>query len=255
MATDPLLNLVAVSKSYEPFDAAPPVEVLREITFQLGRGESAAIIGPSGSGKSTLLNIIGTLDRPSSGQVLLDGQDLSRLDEAALADTRNRQIGFIFQSHHLLPQCTVLENVLVPTLARSRRREEAESKQNETSRLLTSAATSESAEERGRGLLKRVGLGDRLSHRPGQLSGGEQQRVAVARALVKRPDLILADEPTGNLDSGVGDQIMQLFDQVHRQGITIIVITHNPDIARLGNRTLHLRDGQFVYASDAPAAH
>src|SRR6185369_15637197 len=139
MAPDPLLKLVEVSKRYDPLDHAPPVEVLRNITLEFGPGESAAIIGPSGSGKSTLLNIIGTLDRPSSGQVLLEGQDLTRLDEAALAATRNRQIGFIFQSHHLLPQCTVLENVLVPTLAS---RDEA---------------VRGGAEKRGRELLKRVG--------------------------------------------------------------------------------------------------
>ena len=247
MATDPLLNLVAVSKCYEPFDAAPPVEVLREITFQLGRGESAAIIGPSGSGKSTLLNIIGTLDRPSSGQVLLDGLDLSRLDESVLADTRNRQIGFIFQSHHLLPQCTVLENVLVPTLAGSRRRAEAESKQNETSRFLTSAATNESAEDRGRGLLKRVGLGERLSHRPGQLSGGERQRVAVVRALINQPKLLLADEPTGSLDHASALELGKLLVELNReQNVTLVVVTHSLELANQMGRKLELREGKLA---------
>jgi ABC-type lipoprotein export system ATPase subunit len=248
MAPDPLLKLVAVSKRYEPLDNAPPVEVLSEITLQLGRGDSLAIIGPSGSGKSTLLNIIGTLDQPSSGQVLLDGQDLTRLNEAALADTRNRQIGFIFQSHHLLPQCTVLENVLVPTLASSRRREEAEdsSKQNETVRLITSAATSQSAEERGRELLKRVGLGERLSHRPGQLSGGERQRVAVVRALINNPKLLLADEPTGSLDHASAVELGQLLGELNReQSVTLVVVTHSLELADQMGRKLELREGKL----------
>src|SRR3989442_5567484 len=151
-----LLRLTEVSKRYESPTGAEAVSVLRDISMEIGRTESVAVVGPSGSGKSTLLNIIGTLDRPSSGQVLLDGQDLTRLDEAALADTRNRQIGFVFQSHHLLPQCTVLENVLVPTLASH------------------DHAVRDGAEKRGRELLQRVGLAERLSHRPGQLSGGER---------------------------------------------------------------------------------
>src|SRR5437867_3530346 len=215
MTPDPLLKLVAVSKRYEPLDDATPVEVLREITVQLNRGESAAIIGPSGSGKSTLLNIIGTLDRPSSGQVLLDGQDLTRLDEAALADTRNRQIGFVFQSHHLLQQCTVLENVLVPTLASH------------------DDAVRNGAEKRGRELLQRVGLGERLSHRPGQLSGGERQRVAVVRALINNPKLLLADEPTGALDRASAQNLADLLVQLNgEEGVTLIVVTHALDLAK-----------------------
>ena len=228
MAPDPLLKLVEVSKRYDPLDHAPPVEVLRNITLEFGPGESAAIIGPSGSGKSTLLNIIGTLDRPSSGQVLLDGQDLTRLDEAALAATRNRQIGFIFQSHHLLPQCTVLENVLVPTLAS---RDEA---------------VRGGAEKRGRELLKRVGLGERLSHRPGQLSGGERQRVAVVRALINQPKLLLADEPTGSLDHASAVELGKLLVELNReQGVTLIVVTHSLELAKQMGRVLELREGKL----------
>lgn len=232
MAPDPLLKLVQVCKRYEPLDNAPPVEVLRDITVDLGRGESVAIIGPSGSGKSTLLNIIGTLDRPSSGQVLLDGQDLTRLDEAALADTRNRQIGFIFQSHHLLPQCTVLENVLVPTLA-SR-----------------DGALRDTAEERGRELLQRVGLRERLSHRPGQLSGGERQRVAVVRALINNPKLLLADEPTGSLDHASAVELGRLLVELNReQGVTLVVVTHSLELAGSMARKLELRDGKLEETS------
>ena len=177
-----LLRLTEVSKRYESPTGAEAVSVLRDISMEIGRTESVAVVGPSGSGKSTLLNIIGTLDRPTSGQVLLDGQDLSRIDDIKIAAVRNRQIGFVFQAHHLLPQCTVLENVLVPTLANN------------------DAALRNGAVERAKRLLEKVGLDARLTHRPGQLSGGERQRVAVVRALINQPKLLLADEPTGALD-------------------------------------------------------
>src|SRR3989440_4941368 len=179
--SSPVLKLNDVSKRYESPGGAEAVSVLRDVTLEIGPGESVAIIGPSGSGKSTLLNIIGTLDRPSAGQVLLDSRDLSRLDDLQLASVRNREIGFVFQAHHLLPQCTVLENVLVPTLAHK------------------DATLRNGAVERAKRLLEKVGLSARLTHRPGQLSGGERQRVAVVRALINRPKLLLADQAAGAL--------------------------------------------------------
>ena len=202
--------------------------MLRDVTLEIGRGESVAIVGPSGSGKSTLLNIMGTLDRPSSGQVLLDGQELSRLDDIQLAAVRNRGIGFIFQSHHLLPQCTVLENVLVPTLPTK------------------DAALRNGAAVRARRLLEKVGLGARLTHRPGQLSGGERQRVAVVRALINQPKLLLADEPTGALDRASALNLADLLVQLNREeGVTLIVVTHALDLAKRMERVLELRDGRL----------
>jgi lipoprotein-releasing system ATP-binding protein len=233
---NPVLTLTQVAKWYDALEGGQPVYVLRDINLEVRPGESLAIIGPSGSGKSTLLNIIGTLDRPNAGQVVLAGQDLSRLDELALATVRNRQIGFIFQSHHLLPQCTVLENVLVPTLA----------SKDEDIR--------EGAEERARHLLQRVGLGTRLGHRPGQLSGGERQRVAVVRALINRPKLLLADEPTGALDRGSAQNLSELLAQLNAEdGVTLIVVTHALDLASRMGRTCELRDGTLVLSEQASA--
>jgi lipoprotein-releasing system ATP-binding protein len=218
-----------MSKRYESPTSTELVPVLRDVTLEIRRGESVAIVGPSGSGKSTLLNIIGTLDRPDSGQVLLDGKDLSRLDDIQLAVVRNREIGFIFQSHHLLPQCTVLENVLVPTLANK------------------DAALRNGAVERAKGLLDKVGLGARLTHRPGQLSGGERQRVAVVRALINQPKLLLADEPTGALDRASAENLADLLVRLNREeGVTLIVVTHAPDLAKRMARILELRDGHLV---------
>jgi lipoprotein-releasing system ATP-binding protein len=206
---------------------------LRDVSLEIGRGESVAIVGPSGSGKSTLLNIMGTLDRPSSGQVLLDGRELNQLDDIQLAAVRNREIGFIFQSHHLLPQCTVLENVLVPTLANK------------------DAALRNGALERAKRLLEKVGLGARLTHRPGQLSGGERQRVAVVRALINQPKLLLADEPTGALDRASAQNLADLLVQLNREeGVTLIVVTHALDLAKRMGRLLELRDGQFALQND-----
>ena len=217
MAETPILRLIGVSKNYDS------VAVLRNINLDVRRGESLAIVGPSGSGKSTLLNIIGTLDRPSAGQVLLDGEDLSRFNEVKLAEVRNRQIGFVFQAHHLLPHCDVMENVLVPTLV---------SKTDQT--------------ERARKLLERVGLGHRLTHRPGQLSGGERQRVAVVRALINEPKLLLADEPTGSLDRASAAELGQLLVELNReQGLTLIVVTHALDLAQRMGRTLEIRNGEL----------
>jgi ABC-type lipoprotein export system ATPase subunit len=224
----PLLQLTAVSKQYGSPGGAEAVAVLRDITLEVGRGESLAIVGPSGSGKSTLLNVIGTLDQPSSGTVTLDGLDLTRLDDLQLARVRNQQIGFVFQAHHLLPQCTVLENVLVPTLA-SRDRAERNG-----------------APERARKLLEKMGLGGRLAHRPGQLSGGERQRVAVVRALINQPQLVLADEPTGALDRASAQNLADLLVRLNQEeGVTLIVVTHALDLAQRMGRVMELRDGRL----------
>src|SRR5881409_110417 len=225
----PLLKLEKVTKHYVAATGAEPVTVLREVDLDIAAGESLAILGPSGSGKSTLLNLLGTLDQPSSGRVWLDGVDLSTLREEELAAVRNRQMGFIFQSHHLLPQCSVLENVLVPTLA-------------DPSRKLRADAC-----ERARRLLQRVGLEARLHHRPGQLSGGERQRVAVVRALINQPKLLLADEPTGALDRASAHSLAQLLAGLNREeGVTLVVVTHAADLARQMQRALELRDGALV---------
>jgi ABC-type lipoprotein export system ATPase subunit len=224
-----LLRLTNVSKRYDSLDGAAPVSVLSDVSLELTRGASLAIVGPSGSGKSTLLNIIGTLDYATSGEVMLEGQDLSKLDELQLAAVRNGQIGFIFQSHHLLPQCTVLENVLVPTLAAK------------------DAALRNEAPERAKKLLERAGLGLRLSHRPGQLSGGERQRVAVVRALINQPKLLLADEPTGALDRASSQNLAQLLVELNREeNVTLIVVTHALNLAQKMGRVLELRDGKLV---------
>ena len=223
----PLLQLENISREFPSAENGEPLRVLRGLSLEIGRGESIAIVGPSGCGKSTLLNIIGTLDQPTTGKVTLDGQDLSTLDGNALAALRNREMGFIFQSHHLLPQCTVMENVLVPTLAHGQ----------------ATAAD----EERGRRLLERVDLGDRLAHRPGQLSGGERQRVAVVRALINQPKLLLADEPTGALDQATADKLGQLLLELNQEeNVTLITVTHSADLANRMARTLELLDGQLA---------
>src|SRR6516165_8841233 len=203
-----------------------PLSVLRGISLELHPGEALAVMGPSGSGKSTLLHILGTLDRPTAGTVTLDGTDPFTLTEPALADFRNRHIGFVFQDHHLLPQCSVLENVLIPTLVGTGDR----------------AAT----EKWARALIERVGLSGRLDHRPAELSGGERQRVAVARSLIQRPALLLADEPTGNLDRRTAQVIGQLLLDLHREERTIlVVVTHSPDLARQFTRQTEMVDGTF----------
>ena len=228
-----LLRLTEVSKRYESPTGAEAVSVLRDISIEIGRTESVAVVGPSGSGKSTLLNIIGTLDRPTSGQVLLDGQDLSRIDDIKIAAVRNRQIGFVFQAHHLLPQCTVLENVLVPTLANN------------------DAALRNGAVERAKRLLEKVGLDARLTHRPGQLSGGERQRVAVVRALINQPKLLLADEPTGALDRASAQNLAELLVRLNQEeGVTLIVVTHALDLAKRMGRVLELQDGRLASEND-----
>ncbi|MEJ5259122.1 MAG: ABC transporter ATP-binding protein [Anaerohalosphaeraceae bacterium] len=208
-----MLELKQVRKRYST--AVGPLEVLRGIDLRLDKGQSASIVGPSGCGKSTLLNLIGGLDKADEGTVSVEGRDLSTMGEEALADFRNRFIGFVFQQHHLLPQCTVLENVLLPALAGGRLREEP-------------AALQRRAME----LLEQVGLADRAGELPGRLSGGQRQRAAVARALLLRPVLLLADEPTGSLDEQTAVSVINLLDEVHRlYGLTLIVVTHSALLA------------------------
>jgi ABC-type lipoprotein export system ATPase subunit len=228
-----LLELSSVVRSYGASGGATVQPVLKGVSLRLSQGEAVAVIGPSGSGKSTLLHIIGTLDRPDSGQVTLSGQELTMLSEPDLARVRSREIGMIFQLHYLLPQCTVLENVLVPTLAGG------------------PDQRSEPPEARARRLLERVGLSHRLAHRPGQLSGGERQRAAVVRALINEPKLLLADEPTGALDRAAADNLADLLLEIHREeGAALFVITHSPELASRMDRVLDLRDGTL--AAGAP---
>jgi ABC-type lipoprotein export system ATPase subunit len=228
-AQSALIELEHVAKRYAAPEGADAPPVLKDITLEVTAGESVAIVGPSGSGKSTLLNIIGTLDRPTSGRVLLDGSDLAELSDRELATLRNRKIGFIFQLHHLLPQCTVLENVLVPTMVEAGK------------------GTDDEPAERARRLLERVGLGERIGYRPGHLSGGERQRVAVVRALINRPKLLLADEPTGSLDRAAAANLGQVLVELNREeGVTLIVVTHALDLAAHMGRRFELRDGTLV---------
>jgi len=203
-----------------------PLTVLRDLSMKLEKGEALAVMGPSGSGKSTLLHILGTLDPPSSGTVHLNGKDPFALSEPELADFRNRRIGFVFQDHHLLPQCSVLENVLIPTLVSNDNGSEMESW--------------------ARTLLERVGLSNRLDHRPAELSGGERQRVALARALIHRPSLLLADEPTGNLDRRSAEAVGQLLLDLHQQEQTIlVVVTHSPELAKMFAKKREMIDGRL----------
>jgi ABC-type lipoprotein export system ATPase subunit len=235
--TEPLLELEDVAKRYEGAEGGAPVEVLSGISLRLNPGDSLSCVGPSGSGKSTLLNIMGTLDRPSAGRVLLRGRDLSELGDDELAAVRNRHVGFIFQLHHLLPQLTVLENVLVPTLA------DGGGARAETG--------GEDVQTRARRLLGLVGLSHRLAHRPGQLSGGERQRVAVVRALINAPELVLADEPTGSLDHAAAESLMDLLVTLNREeGVTMVVVTHALDLAGRLDRVRELRDGTLVAGDD-----
>lgn len=219
------MKLASVTKRYDAPGKPEGLTVLRDVSLEVAPGESLALVGPSGSGKSTLLHIMGTLDRPTSGSVTLGGKDLGALDEQQLVAVRNRQVGFVFQAHYLLPQCTVLENVLVPTLA------------------VSAAATRDRAGERAERLLKRVGLGERLSHQPGELSGGERQRVAVVRALINQPQLLLADEPTGSLDHASAQELGHLLLELNREeGVTLIIVTHARELARRMARVLELRE-------------
>jgi putative ABC transport system ATP-binding protein len=220
----PLIALRGVSKVYKTGDVE--VAALRGVDFTVESGEFVAIMGSSGSGKSTLMNILGCLDRPTTGQYLLDGQDVSRLDRNGLAIVRNRTLGFVFQSFNLLARTTALENVELP--------------------MLYAGIPAHERRRRSREALERVGLGARLDHHPRQLSGGQQQRVAIARALVSRPRVILADEPTGNLDSRTSIEVMALFQELRQEGITLVLVTHEPDIAGFAGRVVVVKDGRIL---------
>jgi len=222
--SEPLLRLDDVRKSYQM--GGETVHALAGIDLAIARNESIAFIGQSGSGKSTMMNILGCLDRPTSGRYWLNGRDVAGLSEDELADTRNREIGFVFQSFNLLPRATALHNVMQPLIYRGLRPAERQ--------------------RRARAALERVGLGNRLDHLPNQLSGGQRQRVAIARALCGEPAILLADEPTGNLDSTTSAEIMALFDALHRDGQTVILVTHEADIAAHCRRVVRLADGRVV---------
>ena len=200
------------------------VQALDGLDLDIHANEYVALMGPSGSGKSTLMNMLGCLDSPTSGNYILNGQDVSRLDDDALADIRNREIGFVFQTFNLLPRYTAVENVALP--------------------MIYGGFSKAERDARAREVLTQVGLGDRMDHKPNQLSGGQRQRVAVARALVMKPSIILADEPTGNLDTATSLEVMQLFSDIQKAGNTVILVTHEEDIAACAHRTVRLRDGK-----------
>lgn len=228
-----LLELRNVGKKYETPSGREYLTVLENISLQVRQGESLAIVGPSGSGKSTLLNIMGALDKPTSGEVFFQGESLVDLDDAAISRIRNREIGFVFQLHHLLPQCTALENVLIPTIPLGREEERRD------------------VVDRAKRLLQRIGLGERRDYFPAQLSGGEMQRVAVARALINRPKLILADEPTGSLDGVSSRNLGRLMVEINKEeGTALITVTHSQDFARLMEKVWKLQDGTLEAESN-----
>ncbi|WP_417885726.1 ABC transporter ATP-binding protein [Zunongwangia sp.] len=199
------------------------VKVLKGIDLEILRGEYVAFMGPSGSGKSTLMNLLGCLDTPTAGSYILNGKDVSKMSDSELAEVRNKEIGFVFQTFNLLPRVTALDNVALP--------------------MIYAGYSKKDRSERAKEVLENVGLGDRTDHKPNQLSGGQRQRVAVGRALVNKPSIILADEPTGNLDSKTSVEIMNLFDEIHSAGNTVILVTHEEDIAEHAHRIIRLRDG------------
>ncbi len=223
-----LIEITNLTKAYRAPCGGEAVEVLRDVNWQLAAGETVAILGPSGSGKSTLLNLLGALDRVDAGRITVDGKSLEQMDARGLAVYRNETVGFIFQLHHLLPQCTILENVLVPTLARA-------------------GADRGALRARAESLLEAVGLRDRLNHRPGELSGGERQRVAVARALIHEPKVLLADEPTGSLDRASAGRLMDLLLEINREhNLTLIVVTHALEVANRMQRVFEIEGGKLV---------
>jgi putative ABC transport system ATP-binding protein len=217
-----IIHLENITKTYQI--GTQEVRALRSLSLDLYRGEYVAIMGASGSGKSTLMNIIGCLDTPTSGRYVLNQKDVSRLSDNELAEIRNAEIGFVFQVFNLLPRNTALENVMLP--------------------MIYAGVRKHARKERAAATLAEVGLADRMHHRPSELSGGQRQRVAIARALVNKPSILLADEPTGNLDSKISEEIMKLFSQIHRMGNTLIMVTHEDDIARHAHRIVRLKDGE-----------
>jgi putative ABC transport system ATP-binding protein len=221
-----MIQLEGIRKSYR--QGGNEIRALDGVDLIIERGEFVAIMGPSGSGKSTLLNVLGALDRPDQGTYRLEQEHVGELDDDAASDLRNRRIGFVFQSFHLLPRLTVLENVLLPQRY--------------------AAVADSNAPERARQLLGRIGLAQRIHHRPGELSGGQLQRAAVARALLNQPALLLADEPTGNLDSKSARDVLGLFAELHQAGQTLVLVTHDPEIAAIAQRTIYLRDGRIAEA-------
>lgn len=227
----PVIDIEAVWKTYPM--GTQKVHALRGCSLEVTRGEYVAIMGPSGSGKSTLMNIIGCLDVPSKGRYRLDGRDVGRLTDNELAEVRNRQVGFVFQTFNLLARQDCLQNVELP--------------------LVYAGVSRSERRERAREALTAVGLGERVDHKPNELSGGQRQRVAVARALVNRPAILLADEPTGNLDTATSDDIMRLFEMLYRRGNTLLVVTHEDDIAAHARRVVHLRDGAVERDVTVPA--
>ncbi|MES2296905.1 MAG: ABC transporter ATP-binding protein [Pseudomonadota bacterium] len=219
-----MIKLTGIRKTYR--QGGNDIRALDGIDLAIAPGEFVAIMGPSGSGKSTLLNVLGALDRPDQGSYRLGSDEVGALDDDAASSLRNRRIGFVFQSFHLLPRLTVLENVLLPQRYAS--------------------APDGAAEQRARALLERIGLGQRMTHRPGELSGGQLQRAAIARALLNEPALLLADEPTGNLDSKSAIDVLALLAELNAAGQTLVMVTHDPDIAASAGRTIHLRDGRIA---------
>jgi len=224
MNTKPIIQTVHLTKIYKT-ELVETVAV-SDVSFTITKGEFVAIMGPSGSGKSTLMHIIGALDKPSQGQYLLDGIDVGKLTDDELADIRNQKIGFIFQAFNLLPRTTTLANVMLP--------------------MSYAGVPKQEREQKAKKYLEMVGLGDRLYHTSNQISGGQQQRVAIARALVMNPSLLLADEPTGNIATKQAEEIMEIFKKLHSEGHTIVMITHEPDIARHAKRIIHIRDGKII---------